>query len=320
MVTPFSQRLQEDADAPDYYVRPITLDDLDEVNRIDRDAFEAYRREHNQLQRPMRLRTQENMRAAIDRPHAGVVVEWPRGRIVGYCFTHVWGSLGWWGTLGVAPRNQGVGLGRIVIKAGLDVLREAGCQLLALETMPECGKNLALYTRLGLEARQLTMLLQGTPARASRMRFELWDGSDDSIVRISRLLIPGLDPTPAARWIAAEEAGETLIWMEDGEPAAFAVVRSAARRMDGPPAYLTIEVLGCLPRWAYHWPRYLSELQAYAVSQRRAGVVLPVNARQHNLLRGLLSAGMHIAYTRVRMVEGMPLGGPETLVMLTLAM
>lgn len=37
--------------------------------------------------------------------------------------------------------------------AGLELLRQAGCQTLALETMPESGKNIALYARLGLALR-----------------------------------------------------------------------------------------------------------------------------------------------------------------------
>jgi predicted N-acetyltransferase YhbS len=118
----------------------MTPADLKAVCQVDRDAFEAYRRQQRQLTHPLRLRTPENMNAAIRRPHPGVVVESPPGRIAGYCFTHHWGTLGWLGTLGVTPPRQGLGLGRAVIAAGLDLLREIGCQTLALETMPESGK------------------------------------------------------------------------------------------------------------------------------------------------------------------------------------
>jgi predicted N-acetyltransferase YhbS len=128
----------------------MALADLEAVRYVDRDAFETYRRQQHQLNRPLQLRTVENLQAAIQRPYPGVVIESPPGRIVGYCFTHVWGSLGWLGTLGVTPHSQGFGLGRAVIAAGLDLLREAGCRIRALETMPESGKTLALYARLGL--------------------------------------------------------------------------------------------------------------------------------------------------------------------------
>ena len=61
-------------------------------------------------------------------------------------------------------------------------------------------------------------------------------------------------------------------------------------------------------------------MQAYAEGRGRAGLVLPVNADQTALLDSVLDAGMRIVQTRVRMVRGGALGGPDDLLMLTLAM
>jgi GNAT superfamily N-acetyltransferase len=289
------------------------------VCQIDRDSFETYRRQYHQLTQPLRLRTPENMNAAIRRPYPGMVIETPPGRIVGYCFTHVWGSLGWLGTLGVVPALQGFGYGRAITEAGIKLLREAGCQTLALETMPESGKNLAMYTRLGLEPRHLTLLCQGAPVPAKDTHFVYWTGSDD-LRTIGGKLFPGLDPTPAARWLVDENAGETLIWYENEQPSAFAVLRGAPRRIDMLPTYLTIEVAGCLPEAAAHWPRYLGEMQAFALDEGKHGVVLPVNTEQLALLRQTLNAGFRIAHTRARMVAGPSIGAPDALLVVTLAM
>jgi GNAT superfamily N-acetyltransferase len=308
------------SDLPPHVIRPVTPGDLEMVRQIDRDAFDAYRREHNQP-RQLHLRTVGNVRAAIRREYPGVVIEWPPGRVVGYCFTHVWGSLGWLGTLGITPRSQGFGLGRAVIAAGLDILRSAGCQILALETMPESGKNLALYLRLGLEARQLTLLCQGTPERTHKgTHFEIWNEGSQALFDITSRLVPGLDPTPIARWLIEEQAGETLVWREAGEPAAFAVLRLTPRRLEALQTYLSVEVAACLPEAASHWPRYLSEMQTYAQSLGKIGIVLPINTRQTELLQSALSAGLQIVHTRVRMIAGGDLGAPDALLMLTLAM
>jgi len=307
------------ADEAAAIVRPITPADLKAVAEIDRDAFETYRRQQRQLTRPLRLRTPENMHAALRRPHAGVVVEAPPGRVVGYCFAHVWGSLGWLGTLGVTPARQGFGLGRRVIEGGLDLLREAGCTTLALETMPESGKNLALYTRLGLEPRYLTLLLRGGLARAPLTHYERWQGGDE-LAGIAGELVPGLDPTPAARWLDAEQAGDTLIWREGGQPVAFAALRHAMRRAQSPPSFVTVEAAACLPGAAARWPAYLADMQTYAQTRGLAGLLLPVNARQLELVRALLDAGLHVAFTRARMARGPWLGAPDALLMMTLAM
>jgi GNAT superfamily N-acetyltransferase len=298
----------------------MTLDDLEAVRLIDHAAFEDYRRHQNTLPRSLRPRTLDNMLAALQRPCPGIVLETGPGQILGYCFTHLWGSLGWLGTLGVLPRSQGMGLGRAVIAAGLDTLREAGCTTLALETMPESGRNLALYTRLGLDAREMTLLCHGRARIPSlHTSFEVWE-SGDALHTIGSHLFPGLDPSPAARWVIDERAGATLVWHEDGAPSAFAILRGSPRREDTLQSHFTIEAAGCLPSAAEHWPRYLGEMQVFARSQGKVGLMLPVNTRQIDLLRATLEAGFQIIHTRVRMVSGASLGAPDAILMLTLAM
>ena len=303
-----------------YRVRRMTLADLKEVCRIDRDAFQAYRRARRQLTRPLRLRTPANMQTALRRPFPGVVIEAPpEGPVVGYCFTHVWGKLGWLGTLGITPRRQGLGLGRAVIAGGLALLREAGCTTLALETMPESGKNLALYLSLGLEARRLTLLFRGLSASAKETHFRFWEGGPE-LRQIGEAVLAGWDPTPAAQWLQTEEAGQTLVWWQDGQPVAFAALRHAERRLDTPQYDLTTEAAACLPRAAAHWPRFLGEMSAYARRMGKTGLIFPVNAEQQTLVQTMLALEGRIVHTRVRMVTGAPLGSADALVMMTLAM
>lgn len=311
----------QDGESFPYHTRLIEPADRELVRQIDRDAFELARRERGELSGELSLRTAENMTAAFERPFPGVVLEAPRGRIAGYCFAHVWGALGWLGTVGVAPDRQGLGLGQALVAAGLKLLDQAGCTLHALETAPDSGRNLALYTRLGLEPRRLTFLCQGAPVPAREARWTIWSGEDDALREIGEALVPGMDPTPAARWLRHEEAGETLLWRDDdGRPVCFAALRHAPRRQRTIQAYLTVEAAACLPRAAHDWPRFLAEMQMYALQRGKAGVVLPVNAEQYPLLRALLDAGMRIVQTRVRMMRGPLLGGPDALLALTLAM
>ena len=306
-------------DAPPYILRPMSPKEAGPLEQLDWDAFESYHRRHSKDNRALRHRTRANLDAALNRPHPGVVLEWPPGKIAGYCFTHVWGALGWLGTLGVAPKHQGIGLGRAVTGAGIDLLREVGCTTVALETMPDNCKNLALYTRLGLEGRELTVLCQGTPEVATSVRFAVWQGGDIP-ASIANQVVPGMDPTPAAQWLLDEDAGQTLVWWENGQPAAFASLRSTARREESYHLYLVVEAAACTPRAASNWPHYLSEIQWYARSLRKSGVVMPVNMRQQKLLRATLNAGLKIVQTRVRMAAGDMIGAPDDILLMTLAM
>ena len=185
--------------------------------------------------------------------------------------------------------------------------------------MPESGKNLAIYTRLGLTPHMLTLLFRGALAPAPRGRFEFWDGGDE-LAQIAGRLVPGLDPTPAARWLVEEQAGDTLIWRDGGQPVAFAALRHAMRRQGAPPSFVTVEAAACLPAAAGQWPDMLADMQMYARSGGLGGLILPANARQLELTRGLLAAGLHIAFTRVRLVAGAELGTPDAILMFTLAM
>ncbi|HML22309.1 MAG TPA: GNAT family N-acetyltransferase [Aggregatilinea sp.] len=308
------------SDAPPYTIRTMAPDEGGVLEQLDWEAFETYRLRHTKEGHPLRHRTSANMDAALHRPYSGVVIEWPPGKVAGYCFTHVWGSLGWLGTLGVAPKNQGFGLGYAVTAAGIALLREAGCTTIALETMPDSGKNLGLYTRLGLEGRDLTVLCQGIPDLATSVRFDLWQGGSSTLEAIAGQIVPGLNPAPAAQWLLDEDAGQTLIWWDDGHPAAFASLRTGSRREGSYHLYLVVEAAACTPRAAVHWPRYLSEIQWYARSLRKSGVVLPVNMRQPALLRAALSAGLKIVQTRARLGVGDDLGASDDVLMLTLAM
>lgn len=300
-------------------IRPMTTADIKDVTRVDRDAFDAYRRGQLQTTRTYPFRTPQNVNAAVRRPHPGVVIEQPKGTLIGYCFTHVWGSLGWLGTLGITPRRQGFGFGRAVIAAGLEALREAGCTTLALETMPESGKNLALYTDEGMEARYLTFAYQGLPRPADAVHYDLWDGGPE-LRQIAGQIVPGLDPMPSAQWLEDEEAGHTLVWSEDGQPTAFAALRHRSRRLKSLQEYLTCETAACVPAAADRWNDYLREMGAYAKSLGKRGLIFPVNGRQLGLLRAMRALRMRIAYTRVRMVIGDWIGAPDDILLLTLAM
>jgi hypothetical protein len=162
-------------------------------------------------------------------------------------------------------------------------------------------------------------LCQGTPEAARSTHFELWK-DDAALHDVAAALIPGLDPNPAAHWLAAEGAGETLVWWENSRPSAFAVLRRIPRRMEGLQTYLTVEAAGCLPDAVREWPRYLGEMQTYARNLGKSGLVLPISAEQTILLRSALDAGLRIVHTRVRMVAGEFPSGPDTILMLTLAM
>jgi ribosomal protein S18 acetylase RimI-like enzyme len=85
----------------------------------------------------------------------GCFVAEEEGRVVGLVFSRTWGGVGWFGTFAVLLKYQGRGIGKRLIAASLDYLRQdpGRVRVIGLETMPESPYSPGLYLRRGLQAR-----------------------------------------------------------------------------------------------------------------------------------------------------------------------
>ncbi len=81
------------------------------------------------------------------------------GKLAAFNLAHFSGREGWMGPLAVREDLQGRGLGRTVVRAGIDHLRAAGCTVIGLETMPRTMDNIGFYGSLGFVPARLTLTL-----------------------------------------------------------------------------------------------------------------------------------------------------------------
>lgn len=139
---------------------PIRPEDLLDLNVLFSDAFsERYRRDGMAGVRVPPLNP-VIWRFAIEGAEGGAML-WRDGlgRIAAFNIAHVSGREGWMGPLAVREELQGRGLGRTIVRAGIDHLRAAGCTVIGLETMPRTMDNIGFYAGLGFVPGRLTLTL-----------------------------------------------------------------------------------------------------------------------------------------------------------------
>lgn len=178
---------------------PITPGDLPALNVLFSDTFsERYRRDGMAGVRVPPLNP-AIWRYAIEGAGAGAML-WRDGlgRIAAFNLAHASGREGWMGPLAVRDDLQGQGLGRAVVRAGIEHLRAVGCTTIGLETMPRTMDNIGFYAGLGFVPQRLTitLTLEGAPATDLRppLLSELGSGDRDAAIAECAALVGALRP------------------------------------------------------------------------------------------------------------------------------
>ncbi|HTV58878.1 MAG TPA: GNAT family N-acetyltransferase [Verrucomicrobiae bacterium] len=94
-------------------------------------------------------RTDEGRFAEMTRKGKFFVANVPDGRIVACIFAELRGERGYFGMLAVDPREQGNGLGRLMIEFAEHYCRERGCQWMDISVLTLRPELLPFYQKLG---------------------------------------------------------------------------------------------------------------------------------------------------------------------------
>lgn len=130
-------------------LRPMTPDDLPQVEEIDGTAFtELLSRLRNQtINLPSHEREYFQFWMECD-PGGALVLE-EDGRLLGFNFCHAGPRMGWVGPIAVRLGEQGKGIGKRLMVAGLDYFDKVGTQTVGLDTFPENPVSVSLYLNTG---------------------------------------------------------------------------------------------------------------------------------------------------------------------------
>ncbi len=84
-------------------------------------------------------------------PQGCFVAVAPDDTLVGAVFCFVWGEVGWFGSLAVAPEWQGRGVGQALTDQAVHYLEGRGCRRVGLETWPHSPLVRHLYGKFGFQ-------------------------------------------------------------------------------------------------------------------------------------------------------------------------
>jgi GNAT superfamily N-acetyltransferase len=164
-----------------------TVRDIEPLNRVFSESFtDRYRRDGLLGVRVPHLNPLIWRYALEDAGDGAMVWRDGDGELAGFNVVHFSGSEGWMGPLAVRPDRQGIGLGKEMIRSGIDWLHEKAVQTIGLETMPRTIENIGFYSRLGFLPGHLTITLTRDLPRKPGLAPEL--ASHAAAARVDRVL------------------------------------------------------------------------------------------------------------------------------------
>jgi GNAT superfamily N-acetyltransferase len=291
---------------------PIRGDDLGALNVLFSDAFsERYRRDGMAGVRVPPLNP-AIWRFAIEGAGDGAML-WRDGlgRIAAFNIAHASGNEGWMGPLAVREDLQGRGLGRAVVRAGIERLRAAGCTVIGLETMPRTMDNIGFYAGLGFTPGRLTLTLttEAVPLTDARppLLGALSLGDRSAVMKECLALVqsvrPGVDFSREIELTLRYGIGDCVLLRDEHERlegfALFHDVPLVEGRMKE-----EIRVLKCVLREETMMARMAEALSAQA---RRSGALrcaIRVQGEYTTAFRTLVARGARVRWTDLRMSLG----------------
>ncbi len=303
---------------------PIRREDLPALNEVFSESFsDRYRRDGMVGVRVPHL-NQLVWRYAIDDAAGGAML-WrdERDAIAGFNIAHMSGVEGWMGPLAVRPDMQGIGLGKLVVMAGVEWLREQGAKVIGLETMPRTMDNIGFYSSLGFDPQRLTITLvvaalgQQRPARllgrlTPAKRHEAMAAIADLTTRVQ----PGYDFCREIELTDNLSLGDTVLLEKEGRLAGFALCHSVPL-VEGRPR----DELRVLKLVLENEEDMLDMMVAVADFARRSGTraaSVRVQGEYPRAYRQLIEGGARVRWTDLRMtLAGSPEIPPATGVVLS---
>lgn len=290
--------------------------DIPDLNDVFSEAFtDRYRRDGMAGVRVPHLNPPVWRFAIADANRGAMLWRDDRGKVVAFNIAHLSGKEAWMGPLAVHPDHQGHGLGKTIVMAGIDMLRESGATVIGLETMPRTMDNIGFYSSLGLNPGflTLTVTVDGVfaPAMSGRLRTvrlgSLVGDELDQAMQLCRVLttsiLDGYDFTRELRLTEELALGDTLMLFDETELIAFALCHSVPL-VEGR-IREELRVLKLVARSEEDFEVLVTALSDHARRSGTRRVALRLQGQYSGAYRRLMRRGARVRWSDLRMtLEG----------------
>ena len=218
---------------------PIRDVDISRLNDVFSEAFtDRYRRDGLAGVRVPNLNPAVWKFAIADAGRGAMLWRDDRGNVVAFNVAHLSGTEAWMGPLAVHPDYQSHGLGKALVGAGIEYLKEGGAKVIGLETMPRTMDNIGFYSTLGLNPGHLTLTvtIEGefaeplpmglTGVRLGGLEHHEMEKSVADCLELTQSVMPGYDFSREIRLTEELALGDTMMLCAGDKLVAFAVCHS----------------------------------------------------------------------------------------------
>ena len=219
--------------------RPIRPEEIPAASLLVDAAYAPQVREiygDNSRQGRWRHYDEAKIESYVAREPEGVRVGVWKEKLVSFNVCRSYGAFGWFHTLAVHPKFQGMGLGRQAVADAELYLAGRGVTSIALMTWPGAIKNLAFYQLLGYRLRGISVnayrnVDKPVVTGASPFYAQLYASAlpqdaqrvQQAVRALAQNIWLGLDYLPWVQWALHQSFAETLLLWRDGQLQALAL-------------------------------------------------------------------------------------------------
>ncbi len=206
---------------PDIQISEMVIEDIDEVRHMQALVWQDHFLKDKGQKVPLLYRSRQNLEYYLTKEGNDSFVARLNGRIIGSIICHTWGNIGWFGPLEVLPQYQGQGIGKKLVRTGMDFLDSQGCSITGLETMAASVRNVGFYTKQGFRPRKHSFVLFKDLGQDVRGKNEkeyqaipprrMEKGDMESMKSLWHTMEPGLDYSSEVKSTREHDLGD--IWM-----------------------------------------------------------------------------------------------------------
>jgi GNAT superfamily N-acetyltransferase len=285
----------------------VAISEIPALNAVFSESFtERYRKDGMVGVRVPHLNPAVWKFAIADAEDGAMIWRNARDTIAAFNMVHRSGVEGWMGPLAVHPDYQGQGIGKTIVNAGVEWLKQQGARVIGLETMPRTMDNVGFYSSLGFTPGHLTVTVTLESARAGIQSIALSalnPRERELALRQCRQLVnelaPGYDYTREMVLTAQHHLGDSIIVRDGGDVRSFAVCHLAPL-VEGR-ATEEMRVLKMVARTESDFDTLVTQLCAHARVRAARRIAIRVQGQYSDVYRRLVTRGARVRWTDLRM-------------------